>query len=237
MPINGTSSPIRSNGVDVPRLEAFELYRFYHRGDDETAALRGISLQLCAGELVALLGPSGSGKSTLLACLAGLEEPDGGHVDVMGQRLSRRPEAVRAALRARHIGMLMQSGNLFEHLTVEGNMRLQMSLAGKTDRDKVDALLEVTGLAGRRRARPSQLSGGETARAGLAVALSAGPKVLLADEPTAEVDAATETVILSHLIERCHSNGDMALIATHSDAMAARADRVLVIRDGRFVHA
>jgi len=237
MPINGTSCPIRSNGVDAPRLEAFELYRFYHRGDDETAALRGISLQLCAGELVALLGPSGSGKSTLLACLAGLEEPDGGHVDVMGQRLSRRSEAVRAALRARHIGMLMQSGNLFEHLTVEGNMRLQMSLAGKTDRDKVDALLEVTGLAGRRRARPSQLSGGETARAGLAVALSAGPKVLLADEPTAEVDAATETVILSHLIERCHGNGDMALIATHSDAMAARADRMLVIRDGRFVHA
>jgi putative ABC transport system ATP-binding protein len=237
MPINGTSSPIRSNGVDVPRLEAFELYRFYHRGDDETAALRGISLQLCAGELVALLGPSGSGKSTLLACLAGLEEPDGGHVDVMGQRLSRRPEAMRAALRARHIGMLMQSGNLFEHLTVEGNMRLQMSLAGKTDRDKLDALLEVTGLAGRRRARPSQLSGGEAARAGLAVALSAGPKVLLADEPTGEVDAATETVILSYLVERCHGNRDMALIATHSNALAARADRVLVIRDGRLVHA
>jgi putative ABC transport system ATP-binding protein len=237
MPINGTSCPIRSNGVDAPRLEAFELYRFYHRGDDETAALRGISLQLCAGELVALLGPSGSGKSTLLACLAGLEEPDGGHVDVMGQRLSRRPEAMRAALRARHIGMLMQSGNLFEHLTVEGNMRLQMSLAGKTDRDKLDALLEVTGLAGRRRARPSQLSGGEAARAGLAVALSAGPKVLLADEPTGEVDAATETVILSYLVERCHGNRDMALIATHSNALAARADRVLVIRDGRLVHA
>jgi putative ABC transport system ATP-binding protein len=237
MPINGTSCPIRSNGVDAPRLEAFELYRFYHRGDDETAALRGISLQLCAGELVALLGPSGSGKSTLLACLAGLEEPDGGHVDVMGQRLSRRPEAMRAALRARHIGMLMQAGNLFEHLTVEGNMRLQMSLAGNTDRDKLDALLAVTGMAGRRRARPSQLSGGEAARAGLAVALSAGPKVLLADEPTGEVDAATETVILSYLVERCHGNKDMALIATHSEAVAARADRVLVIRDGRLVHA
>jgi putative ABC transport system ATP-binding protein len=237
MPINGTSSFNRSSGIDEPQLEAFELYRFYHRGDDETAALRGISLQLCAGELVALLGPSGSGKSTLLACLAGLEEPDGGHVDVMGQRLSRRPEAVRAGLRARHIGMLMQSGNLFEHLTVEGNMRLQMSLAGKTDRDKLDALLEVTGLAGRRRARPSQLSGGEAARAGLAVALSAGPKVLLADEPTGEVDAATETVILSYLVERCHGNRDMALIATHSNALAARADRVLVIRDGRLVHA
>ena len=116
-------------------------------------------------------------------------------------------------------------------------MRLQMSLAGKTDRDKLDALLEVTGLAGRRRARPSQLSGGEAARAGLAVALSAGPKVLLADEPTGEVDAATETVILSYLVERCHGNRDMALIATHSNALAARADRVLVIRDGRLVHA
>ncbi|MGF6776216.1 ABC transporter ATP-binding protein [Paraburkholderia sp. GAS334] len=237
MPINGTSSFIRSSGVDEPRLEAFELYRFYHRGDDETAALRGISLQLCAGELVALLGPSGSGKSTLLACLAGLEEPDGGHVDVMGQRLSRRPEAVRAALRARHIGMLMQSGNLFEHLTVEGNMSLQMSLAGRKDRGKLGALLEMTGLAGRRGAHPSQLSGGEAARAGLAVALSAEPKVLLADEPTAEVDAATETVILDHLVERCHGNRDMALIATHSKALASRADRVLLIRDGRLVDA
>ena len=237
MPINGTSSFNRSSGVDEPQLEAFELYRFYHRGDDETAALRGISLQLCAGELVALLGPSGSGKSTLLACLAGLEEPDGGHVDVMGQRLSRRPEAVRAALRARHIGMLMQSGNLFEHLTVEGNMSLQMSLAGRKDRGKLDALLEVTGLAGRRGAHPSQLSGGEAARAGLAVALSAEPKVLLADEPTAEVDAATETVILDHLVERCHGNRDMALIATHSKALASRADRVLLIRDGRLVDA
>lgn len=237
MPINGPSCPIRSNGVDSPRLDAFELYRFYHRGDDETAALRGVSLRLSAGEFVALLGPSGSGKSTLLACLAGLEEPDGGHVDVMGHRLSRRPEPVRAALRARHIGMLMQSGNLFEHLTVEGNMSLQMSLAGKQGRDKLDALLEVTGLTERRHARPSQLSGGEAARAGLAVALSSEPKVLLADEPTAEVDAATESVILSHLVERCHDNGDMALIATHSETLAACADRVLVIRDGRLAHA
>ncbi|MFM0125415.1 ABC transporter ATP-binding protein [Paraburkholderia sp. RL18-101-BIB-B] len=237
MLINGTSWPIRSNGADLPRLEAFELYRFYHSGDDETAALRGVSLQLCAGEFVALLGPSGSGKSTLLACLAGLEEPDGGHVDVMGQRLSRRPEAVRAALRARHIGMLMQSANLFGHLTVEGNMTLQMLLAGTKDRVKLDALLDMTGLAARRRAYLSQLSGGEAARAGLAVALSAGHQVLLADEPTAEVDAATEAVIVSHLVERCHGNGGMALIATHSDALAARADRVLVIRDGRLVDA
>ena len=216
-------------------LEAFELYRFYHSGDDETAALRGVSLKLEAGKFHALMGPSGSGKSTLLACLAGLDEPDGGRVEVMGSRLSRRPEAVRAALRARHIGIMTQSGNLFEHLTVEGNMRLQMSLARKVDPSGVDRLLQVMGLAQRRLARPSQLSGGESARAGLAVALSADPQVLLVDEPTAEVDTATEANILKLLRERCQAGGAI-LVATHSQALAATADSVLRIRDGRLIH-
>jgi putative ABC transport system ATP-binding protein len=232
MPINGNASRIHSDGADELPLRAVELYRFYHSGDDETAALRGISLQLHAGEFIALTGPSGSGKSTLLACLAGLDEPDGGHVDVMGTRMTRRPEAVRAALRARYIGMLMQSGNLFDHLTVEANIRLQMSLARQTDRAQVDRLLDVMEISQRRAARPSQLSGGEAARAGLAVALSANPRVLLADEPTAEVDSATEGNILDHLTERCRTGGAI-LIATHSNAVAARADHVLIIRDGR----
>lgn len=216
-------------------LEAFELYRFYHSGDDETAALRGVSLKLQAGQFLALMGPSGSGKSTLIACLAGLDEPDGGHVEVMGSRLSRRPEAVRSTLRAQHIGIMMQSGNLFEHLTVEGNMRLQMSLAGKNDVGRVDRLLEVMGIVQRRLAHPSQLSGGEAARAGLAVALSADPQVLLADEPTAEVDTATEDNILKLLRERCQA-GAAILVATHSQALASAADRVLHIQDGRLIH-
>jgi putative ABC transport system ATP-binding protein len=216
-------------------LEAFELYRFYHSGDDETAALRGVSLQLQAGGFVALMGPSGSGKSTLLACLAGLDEPDGGRVEVMGARMSRRPEAVRAALRARHIGIMTQSGNLFEHLTVEDNMRLQMSLAKKSDPSAIEHLLGVMGLAPRRLARPSQLSGGEAARAGLAVALSADPQVLLADEPTAEVDSATEVEILKLLRDRCRAGGAI-LVATHSEELAATADSVLRLRDGRLVH-
>ena len=216
-------------------IEAFELYRFYHSGDIETAALRGVSLQVQAGEFVAIMGPSGSGKSTLLSCLAGLDEPDGGYVQVMGARMSRRSEAVRAALRARHIGILMQSGNLFEHLTLEGNIKLQMQLAESYDRTEIDQLLAQVGLAGRRHAYPSQLSGGEVARGGLAVALSAKPQVLLADEPTAEVDADTEVSILHHLLER-RKAGMAMLIVTHSKELAAQADRLLTIQDGRLHH-
>ena len=216
-------------------IEAVELYRFFHSGDIETAALRGISLEVQAGEFVAIMGPSGSGKSTLLSCLAGLDEPDGGYVEVMGARMSRRSESVRAALRARHIGILMQSGNLFEHLTMEGNIKLQMRLAQSCDKKEIDRLLEQVGLAGRRHAYPSQLSGGEVARGGLAVALSAQPQVLLADEPTAEVDSATESGILHQLLER-RKSGMAMLIVTHSKVLGAQADRLLAIQDGRLIH-
>jgi putative ABC transport system ATP-binding protein len=217
-------------------LEAFDLYRFYHVGQDETLALRGVSLHADAGEFVALVGPSGSGKSTLLACLAGLDEPDGGHVEVRGRRLTRRPEPERAALRAAEIGILLQAGNLFDHLTVEGNVVLQMRLARKYDARRLEALLEATGLRARRRARPDELSGGEAARAGLAVALASDPGVLLADEPTGEVDAATEEHLLGLFAAR-RARGAATLIATHSDALAARADRVIHLLDGRVVDA
>src|SRR5215469_3622796 len=115
MPTNGSSWRARSAGIEMNALEAVELYRFFHTGADEIFALRGVSQQLRPGELLAVTGPSGSGKSTLLACLAGLDEPDGGYVELMGQRMTRRPEAERAALRARQIGCLRQSGNLFNH--------------------------------------------------------------------------------------------------------------------------
>ncbi len=216
-------------------IEAFELYRFYHSGDIETAALRGVSLKVQPGEFVAIMGPSGSGKSTLLSCLAGLDEPDGGYVQVIGVRMSRRSEAVRAALRARHIGILMQSGNLFEHLTLEDNIRLQMRLAKSNDGTQVNGLLAQMGLSARRHAFPSQLSGGEVARGGLAVALCTKPPVLLADEPTGEVDADTEAHILGQLLER-RKAGMAMLIVTHSKGLAAQADRLLNIQDGRLIH-
>jgi putative ABC transport system ATP-binding protein len=213
-------------------LAAFDLYRFYHAGEGETLALRGVSLHVDAGETVALIGPSGSGKSTLLACLAGLDEPDGGHVELLGRRLTRRPEAERAAQRATGIGIMLQSGNLFEHLSVEENVALQMLLAGTLDEARLAALIDGVGLRERRRALPSRLSGGEAARAGLAVALAAASPVLLADEPTAEVDAKTESQILD-MFDRRRRAGAAVLIATHSAAVAAHADRILHLYDGR----
>jgi putative ABC transport system ATP-binding protein len=216
-------------------LEAFDLYRFYHIGEEETLALRGVSLHVEAGEVVVVMGPSGSGKSTLLSCLIGLDEPDGGHVELAGKRLTRKPEAERAAMRAAEIGILLQSRNLFDQLSVTDNMRLQMRLARKFDKQRLDRLIDLVGLAHRRHARPSQLSGGEAARAGLAVALSTNPKVLLADEPTGEVDAETEKDILS-LLETRRQDGGATLIVTHSDALAAHADRVVRLLDGRVVN-
>ena len=215
-----------------PAIQAVDLYRFFHAGEAETLALRGVSLVVHPGEMVALVGPSGSGKSTLLACLAGLDEPDGGHVVLQGERLTRRPEAERARRRAGCIGILLQAGNLFDVLSVSDNIRLQMRLAGKPDAARMDALLASVGLLPRRNSLPGQLSGGEAARAGLAVALAAAPAVLLADEPTGEVDGQTEALLL-HLLDEQRDTGMAALIATHSPALAARADRVIRIEDGR----
>jgi putative ABC transport system ATP-binding protein len=213
-------------------LEARDLYRFFHADDEETMALRGVSLQVDAGEMVAVSGPSGSGKSTLLACLAGTDEPDGGEVRIFGERITRRSEPQRAAIRARSVGFLLQSDNLVEHLTVEGNILLAMRLAGKENNDRLNALLEVLGLIDHRHAYPEQLSGGEAARAGLAVALAAAPKILLADEPTGEVDAVTEGWVLDLMEKHCRDGGAV-IVATHSTAIANRARRVVKLADGK----
>lgn len=231
---NGTEYQIASDGGNLRVLEAFNIYRFYHVAEEETLALQGVSIYVAAGEIVAVQGPSGSGKSTLLACLCGLDEPDGGYVTVLGERITRRPEAARAAVRASKIGIMLQAGNLFEHLSVEDNIRLQMSLAGRVNIKHIDALIDRVGLNHRRHARPAQISGGEASRAALAVALAAEPKVLLADEPTGEVDAETEKRIL-HLLDDYRKNGGAILVVTHSNAVAASADRTIHLFDGRVV--
>ena len=218
----------------APLLEARSLYRFFHTGDEETLALQGVSLAVGAGELVAVVGPSGSGKSTMLACLAGLDEPDGGSVLVAGERLSRQPEPERAALRARRIGVLFQSGNLLDHLSVAQNIGLAQRITGRLDRDRITRLLDALELAGRAHARPAELSGGETARAGLAVALANDPPVLLADEPTGELDSASEAHVLDLLWAHTAAGGAV-VVATHSPVVAAAAARTLHLRDGRVV--
>jgi putative ABC transport system ATP-binding protein len=212
-------------------LEAQSLYRFFHAGDDETLALRGVTLALEPGEIVAVTGPSGSGKSTLLACLAGLDEPDGGMVSVAGERLSRRSEAIRARLRARHIGLLYQQLNLVGHLSVADNVALAQRLAGGR-RALSPEVLERCAIAHRAGARPAQLSGGELARAGLAVALANAPAVVLADEPTGELDEVTAERILDLLAQLAEA-GAAVLVVTHSPEVAARADREIRLRDGQ----
>jgi putative ABC transport system ATP-binding protein len=217
---------------EPPAIEARELYRFYHVGDDETQALRGVSMEVNSGEMVAVVGPSGSGKSTLMACLAGLDEPDGGFVYIRGERLTRRDEKTRTSLRARSIGILLQTGNLFDHLTVRQNVRLKMHLASQIDVARVGEVLEMVGISKRGDAYPPTLSGGEAARAGLAVALASRPPILIADEPTGEVDAETEQRILT-LFEQHRKHGGAVLIVTHSAAIAARADRIIRLEDGK----
>ena len=214
----------------TPMLTAESIYRFFHAGDDETLALQGVSLTVAAGEMVAVTGPSGSGKSTLLSCLAGLDEPDGGMVSIGTERLSRRPEEERARLRGRRIGMLFQQSNLVGHLTLAGNVALAQALTGRHTGS--GDVLERCGIDHRAHARPAQLSGGELARAGLAVALANDPAVILADEPTGELDGITAMRVLDQLHERAAA-GAAVVIVTHNPEVAAAADREIRLLDGR----
>jgi putative ABC transport system ATP-binding protein len=222
----------RGDGVPVvAALDGSSLHRFFHSGDEETQALRGVTVTVAPGEFVAVVGPSGSGKSTLLSCLAGLDEPDGGTVRIDGTRITRRPESERARLRARLIGVLSQSGNLINHLSVAQNIALARRLAGNPAAASGTDPLDELSLAHRAHSRPDTLSGGETVRAGLAVALANDPRVLLADEPTGELDSTTEAQVLTILTRRAH-HGTALLVASHSAAVAAAADRVITLGNG-----
>jgi putative ABC transport system ATP-binding protein len=222
---------LTAGGHSPSALEARSLYRFFRAGDEETLALQGVSLTVARGEFVAVTGPSGSGKSTLLSCLAGMDDPDGGSVTVGGVRISHRSEPERARIRARHIGMLFQNSNLMEHLTVSQNLALARAFMSDTRSHETD-LLALLGIHERATAYPSELSGGELARAGLAVALANDPIVLLADEPTGEVDTVTEARILDLLIGAA-DRGTAVIVASHSPAVAAVATTVVRLDDGR----
>ena len=216
-------------------IEARELYRFYHSGDEEVKALRGVDMNVAKGELVALIGPSGSGKSTLLLCVAGLDEPDGGEVFIQGERMTRRDELIKSRIRSRAVGTMLQTNNLFDHLTVEQNITFVQGIGGVRDMTWTKELMEQLGIVSRHAARPLELSGGERARASLAVAMARKPDILILDEPTGEVDAEAEAMIINMLKKHCE-NGGAAVVATHNQALANQATHILPIRDGKIMH-
>jgi ABC-type lipoprotein export system ATPase subunit len=223
-----------------PVIEASGLYHIYREAEVETVALRGAQLALPAAAWTSVTGPSGSGKSTLLHVLAGLLPPSGGSVRLDGEDLTRLPPPERARRRRRDIGVVLQRDNLHPLLDVEGNVALPLRLDGRPAREvraRVAWLLEQVGLLDRRRHRPAQLSGGEAQRAAVAVALAARPRVLLADEPTGELDEAGTANLLELLAALRGQEGTAILTVTHNPQVADRADRRLQMRDGLVVDA
>jgi ABC-type lipoprotein export system ATPase subunit len=221
-----------------PVIEASGLYHIYREAEVETVALRGAQLTLGAGSWTSVVGPSGSGKSTLLHVLAGLLEPSGGSVRLDGEDLTRLTAPERARRRRRDIGVVLQRDNLHPLLDVEGNVALPLRLDGRPRREvraRVEGLLQEVGLLDRRRHRPAQLSGGEAQRAAVAVALAPLPRVLLADEPTGELDEASAAGVLELLEAHRGREGSAILTVTHNARVAERADRRLVMRDGLVV--
>jgi ABC-type lipoprotein export system ATPase subunit len=224
----------------APVLEARGLYHIYREAEVETVALRGAGLTLARTSWTSVMGPSGSGKSTLVHVLAGLLEPSGGSVVVEGQDVTRLAGPERARWRRRSVGVVLQRDNLHPLLDVAGNMSLPLRLEktpGGQIRSRVDRLLEQVGLTRYRRRTAGQLSGGEAQRAAIGVALAARPRVLLADEPTGELDEVTAAGILD-LLEALKTQEEAAILTvTHNPQVAERADRRLIMRDGAIVDA
>ena len=197
------------------------------RAYGDTPVFSGVQLQLQPGEFVALLGESGVGKSTLLNCIAGLDEPDAGHITLAGIDVCGLPEPGRARLRREKLGFVFQAFHLLPHLSVAENVALPLLLLGRPDDARVDDLLGAVGLAGLGERSPAQLSGGQLQRVALARALVHRPALILADEPTGNLDPATAERMLDVMVAQVRQEHAACLLVTHSAAAAARADRVL----------
>jgi len=222
----------------VALLEMQGVVKRYRRGDEDVLALAGVDLEVSAGELVALVGPSGSGKSTLLHVAGGLDVPDAGRVLVGGRDLAGLSVTERARARRRDIGFVFQFFHLLPTLSVAENVELPLLLDKRRRRgERVRALLDRVGVAHRADHLPGELSGGEMQRAAIARALVAEPALLLADEPTGNLDSATGAGVLALLTEVVAEAGTALMMVTHDEAAAALAGRVLRLRDGRLTTA
>ncbi|MGH3152590.1 MAG: ABC transporter ATP-binding protein, partial [Streptosporangiaceae bacterium] len=206
----------------------------YGTGPSAITALDNVTLSFPAGSFTAVMGPSGSGKSTLLQCAAGLDRPSAGKILIGGTELTRLGETALTRLRRDHVGFVFQSFNLMPSLTAAQNVELPIRLAGrKADPGIVQAALDTVGLAGRARHRPGELSGGQQQRVAIARALATRPALLLADEPTGQLDQETGKQIMRLLRAVVRSEGVTALVATHDPALIDIADSVLNLEDGR----
>jgi putative ABC transport system ATP-binding protein len=234
---SGVDSALRRAAVatDVP-LNARELTRRFGAGETAVDALRGVSLEVPSGQLVAIMGPSGSGKSTLMHLLAGLDKPTSGTVEIAGAEITSLDDASLTLLRRRHIGFVFQFFNLLPMLTAEENVLLPETIAGTTpDRAWMDELLNRTGIAERRTHRPSELSGGQQQRVAIARALVTKPTIVLADEPTGNLDSKTGGEILDLLRASVDDYGQTIVMVTHEGRAASIADRILFLADGLIV--
>jgi ABC-type lipoprotein export system ATPase subunit len=223
---------------DAPYISCEDLFKIYKIADLEVVALRGLDLEVRAGELMAIVGASGSGKSTLLNILAGLDQPSAGRAFVGGRDLLTMNAGEMVEYRRTHVGFVWQQTgrNLVPYLTAIQNVEVPMLLSGKSKEDarrRAEELLEAVGLDHRSDHKPNMLSGGEQQRVSIAVALANNPPLLLADEPTGELDSVAAAAMFDLFADLNRRFGVTVVIVTHDPAIAARVDRVVAIRDGR----
>jgi len=207
-------------------------------GEVTVDALDGVGFTVEEGEFMAIMGPSGSGKSTLLHLLGGLDKPSDGQVTLAGQKISVLSDSEVTLIRRRNVGFVFQFYNLLPTLTVEENIALPLLIDGKRIKDyreKIDQLLALVGLTERRRHKPGQLSGGEQQRVAIARALVTDPAIVLADEPTGNIDSQMGEEIMKLLRKSCDEYGQTIVMVTHDPSVSAYADRVVFLRDGKFV--
>jgi putative ABC transport system ATP-binding protein len=213
------------------RLE--EVSKTYRDGSVDRPVLRGVSVELARGEMISLTGVSGSGKSTLISMLAGLVLPDSGRVVFDGEDISEMDDAARARLRARRVGIVLQSGNLIPFLTARQNVELALKLGeGGDDGERAEDLLSELGLGDRLHYLPRRLSGGEAQRVSVAIALANRPELLLADEVTGQLDSSNAEKVMSVVFDAWRLRGVTVLFVTHDRELAHRAERCLVVEDG-----